>query len=257
MTLPRFRAAAAMLGMLALSACSSLPGKPALDSIPIQPNDVTNFSQLYAQNCQGCHGINGAGGIAIGLAAPGYLAFAGAPQIKSVTSAGVPGTAMPAFAQANGGLLTPAQIDALVQGIETDFAAQSPSFEAEAAHRSQLPPYAPSAATPGDAAHGAATFQKFCASCHGPDGKGSSAKSQHSIVDPAYLALVSDQNLRTIVVVGRPDLGSPNYCGDVRGECLTSQEVSDVVAWLAAQRTPFAGQPYPKAAPTSTGAARP
>jgi cytochrome c oxidase cbb3-type subunit 3 len=252
-TLPLIRAAAATLAMLALSACSTLPGQPTPNSIPIQPNDVTNFAQLYAQNCQGCHGINGAGGIAIGLAAPGYLAFAGTAQIKSVTSAGVPGTAMPAFAQANGGLLTPAQIDAIVQGIETSFAAQSQSFEAEAAHRSQLPPYAPTAATTGNAAHGAATFQKFCASCHGPDGKGSSEQTQHSIVDPAYLALVSDQDLRTTVVVGRPDLGSPNYCGDVRGECLTSQEVSDVVAWLAAQRTPFAGQPYPNAARTSSG----
>jgi mono/diheme cytochrome c family protein len=247
---------------VALAGCTSLPGKPAPSSIPIQPNDVTNFAQLYAQNCQGCHGINGAGGIAVGLAAPGYLAFADAAQIKQVTSAGVPGTAMPAFAQADGGLLTPAQIDALVQGIETNFAAQSQSFEAEAAHRSQLPPYAPTAATAGNAAHGAATFQKFCASCHGPEGKGSSSHTQHSIVHPAYLALVSDQNLRTTVVVGRPDLGSPNYCGDLRGECLTPQEVSDVVAWLAARRTPYAGQPYPNnAAPdtnaTAPGAARP
>jgi mono/diheme cytochrome c family protein len=247
MTFSLLRAALVTFAMLALSSCTTLPGQPAPSSIPIQPNKVTDFAQLYAQNCRGCHGINGSGGIAIGLAAPGYLAFADAAQIKKVTSAGVPGTAMPAFAQSSGGLLTDAQIDALVQGIETNFA--GPASEAEAALRSQRPPYAAPAA--GTAAHGAAIFQKFCASCHGAEGKGSSAQSQtqrtSSIVDPSYLALVSDQSLRTTVVVGRPDLGSPNYCGDVRGECLTSQEVSDVVAWLASQRVANAGQPYPAA----------
>jgi cytochrome c oxidase cbb3-type subunit III len=245
-----FRAAAATLAMLALSACTTLPGQPTPNSIPIQPNDVTNFQALYTQNCQGCHGINGKGGATIGLATPNYAVFAGAEQIRKITANGVPGTAMPAFAHSSGGLLTDAQVDALVTGIEKNFATQQ-------AVTAPLPPY--TSATPGNAAHGAAGFQKFCASCHGPEGKGSAASRAGSIVDPAYLALTSDQALRTTVVVGRPDLGSPDFCSDIPGQCMSAQDVSDVVAWLASQRTPFAGQPYPNRAETApaTGAARP
>jgi cytochrome c oxidase cbb3-type subunit III len=248
MTPSSIRIAAAAFAMLALSACTTLPGQPTPSSIPIQPIDVTNFQELYAQNCRGCHGINGKGGATIGLATPDYFAFAGAEQIKKISANGVSGTAMPAFAQSSGGLLTDAQIDALVTGIEKNFATKL-------ANASPLPPYAP--ATPGSATHGAGAFQKFCGSCHGADGRGSAGSHAGSIVDPAYLALTSDQALRTTVVVGRPDLGSPDFCSDVPGQCMSAQDVSDVVAWLASQRTPFAGQPYPNAAPNPNGGARP
>jgi hypothetical protein len=55
-------------------------------------------------------------------------------------------------------------------------------------------------------------------------------------VDASYLALVSDQNLRTTVIAGRPELGAPDWRGDVAGKPLSAEQVSDVVAWLAAQR---------------------
>jgi cytochrome c oxidase cbb3-type subunit III len=55
-------------------------------------------------------------------------------------------------------------------------------------------------------------------------------------VDPAYLALVSDQALRTAVVAGRPDLGMPDWRGAHASEPLGAQEVSDVVAWMASHR---------------------
>ena len=91
-------------------------------------------------------------------------------------------------------------------------------------------------------------FQTFCASCHGPEGKGGPKGS--SIVDGSYLALVSDQGLRTTVIAGRPDLGQPDWRGYVAGRSLSSQDVSDVVAWLASQRPQYPGQPYPAARST-------
>ena len=91
---------------------------------------------------------------------------------------------------------------------------------------------------------GADVYATYCSSCHGPDGRG--GKKASSIVDGSYLALVSDQNLRTIVIVGRPELGAPDWRGDVPGKPMSPQDVSDVVAWLAAQRPQFPGQPYPK-----------
>ncbi len=235
-----FFASAALATLLAASGCTSLPGKPAADSIPVQPENVVNFEALYAQNCAGCHGVGGKGGIAIGLADPAYLSIADDAVIRKVTANGVAGTAMPAFAQSAGGLLTDAQVDAIVTGIRTRWGKQGAAGTLQ-----NPPPYA--ASIPGNAAHGAEVFASFCSTCHGPGGKGSATTS--SIVDPAYLSLVSDQDLRTTVIAGRADIGSPNFCGDVAGKCMTAQEVTDVVAWLASQRVETPGQPYPNAAP--------
>jgi mono/diheme cytochrome c family protein len=232
-----FFAVAALGAILAGSGCMSLPGKPTANSIPVQPDNVVNFDALYAQNCAGCHGINGKGGIAIGVADPGYLSIADDAALRKVTANGVPGTAMPAFAQSAGGLLTDAQVDAIVSGIRANWGKGSGALQ-------NPPPYA--AAGAANSAHGAEVFATYCANCHGPAGKGGTNTS--SIVDPAFLALVSDQDLRTTVIAGRPDLGSPNFCGDVAGKCMTSQEVTDVVAWLASQRVENPGQPYANAA---------
>jgi len=214
--------------------CANLPGKPAADSVPIAPDQVLDFDFLYAKNCAGCHGQNGKGGAATSLADPLYLAYADPATIRNVAAKGVAGTAMPAFAQSSGGLLTDAQIDAVVHGIETRWS-RSNSLPREA-----LPPYRP--VSPGDALRGAEAFQAYCASCHGSAGKGGPRGG--SIVEPAFLALVSDQGLRTTVTVGRSDLGSPNWCQDVPAQCMSAQEVSDVVAWLASQRAAFPGQPF-------------
>ena len=72
----------------------------------------------------------------------------------------------------------------------------------------------------------------------------SDARGGSSIVDGSYLALVSDQGLRTAVIAGRPDLGAPDWRGNVRGKPMESQDISDVVAWLSSRRQAFPGQPY-------------
>ncbi len=227
-------ALSAMATAFALAGCANPPGRPAADSVPVAPDKVLDFDSLYARNCAGCHGQNGKGGAAISLADPLYYAYADSSTIRNITADGVAGTAMPAFAQPAGGLLTDAQIDALVQGMRSRW--QNPG----ALPHSEMPPYA--STTAGNATKGAATFQTYCASCHGPAGKGTAHAT--GIVDPAFLALVSDHALRTTIVVGRSDLGSPNWCADVPGKCMSAQEISDVVAWLASQRAAYPGQPY-------------
>jgi mono/diheme cytochrome c family protein len=82
-------------------------------------------------------------------------------------------------------------------------------------------------------------FAVSCARCHGDRGQG--AREASSIVDGAYLALVSDQGLRTIVITGRPELGAPDWRGNASGTAMSPQEISDVVAWLSAQRPTLAG----------------
>jgi mono/diheme cytochrome c family protein len=199
------------------------------------PREVVDFATLYAANCAGCHGLQGEGGASIGLASRGYLAVAPDAAIREAIAGGRPRTAMPAFARSAGGLLSDAQVDALVKGVR----ARAPAgLERDPA----APPY--QATGQGDPAHGARVFQAQCGSCHGADGRGKSGTG--SIVDGAYLDLVTDQSLRTTIIAGRPDLGSPDWRG-VIGKPLSVQDVSDTVAWLAAQRQQAPGQPYPAA----------
>lgn len=215
-----------VVSMLACTACG-LPEVSRVDSPVVRPDRILDFNFLYAENCAGCHGRNGKGGLALALGDPVYLAIANDTVIRAVTAKGVAGTAMPAFAQSSGGSLTDQQIDTIIAGIRSRWA--SPGALA-----GETPPsYA--ADVPGDPVRGAMVYESFCASCHGANGRGGERAS--SIVDPSYLSLVSDQSLRTTVIAGRRDLGSPDWRGDVPGKPMTGEDVSDVVAWLIAQRS--------------------
>lgn len=224
----------AMFAVAVCVACSNSSGRPAQSSAVVPPDQIVNFSVLYSQNCAGCHGVEGSGGAAMALANPVFLAIADDSAIRRTAANGVPGTPMPAFAQSAGGMLTDKQIDALVRGIR--------SWAKPNALRDTNPaPYA--AQSPGNPQRGADAYRTYCSPCHGADGRGGSKAS--SIVDGSYLALVSDQQLRTIVIAGRPELGAPDWRSDVEGGAMSPQEISDVVAWLSSQRPKFPGQPYP------------
>ena len=219
-----------LAAILAIASCAA-PGRRSADSPPAPPDQVTGFPLLYAQNCAGCHGPDGRGGLAVALGDPVYLATADDAAIRRATAEGVPGTAMPAFAQSAGGLLTDAQVDIIVSGIRARWAkpgilglAKPPAYATQTT----------AAQTPGDPKHGETVFGVYCSSCHGVTGHGGERAS--SIVDGAYLSLVSNQHLRTTVIVGLPTMGAPDWRGDVPGKPLSDSDVTDVVAWLAAQR---------------------
>lgn len=220
--------------VLACVACSGSPAAYRTEPTVVTPNDVVDFKQLYGQNCAGCHGADGKGGAAIALANPVFLAIADDSVIRRIASNGVPGTPMPAFAQSAGGMLTARQIDAIVSGIQS-------WAKPDAVGNQPPPPYA--TAVPGDPHHGAESYRTYCSSCHGAEGRGGAKGS--AIVDGSYLALVSDQHLRTVVIAGRPELGAPDWRGDIEGKAMSAQDVSDVVAWLSSQRPKFPGRPYP------------
>lgn len=222
--------------VLVSAGCSHLPGKPTADMVPVDPSAVEDFSYLYRQNCAGCHGLEGTGGPAMPLGNPVYLAIADDSVVRKVTSEGVRGTTMPAFLQANGGMLTQKQIEVLVRGIREHW--EKPGILAGA----NPPQYSAPESVVGDVTRGRAVYATFCASCHGPSGKGGQKGS--AIADGSYLALVSDQGLRTTVIAGRPDLGAPDWRNNLPGRPMSAEEVSDVVAWLASQRVKYPGQPY-------------
>ncbi len=216
-----------------LAACERMPGRPGPASVEIRPDRVRDFSLLYAENCAACHGPDGrGGGAALGLANPVYLAIADDEVLRRAAAEGIHGSLMPAFARTSGGELTDEQIRILVRGIRA-------WARPDALGGAVAPPYAAAA---GDSSRGAAVFASACAACHGDAGKGGSKAG--SVVDGSYLGLVSDQGLRTTVIAGRPDIRHPDWRGDVPGRALTAEEVSDVVAWLAAQRPATPGSPY-------------
>jgi cytochrome c oxidase cbb3-type subunit 3 len=222
-----------ILGLAA--GCDRLPGKPTAEERWKPATEITDFSQLYGRNCAGCHGADGRLGAARPLNDPLYLALANGTTLRGAIAQGVPGTAAPAFAQQAGGNLTDKQIDALVEGIRSRWG-KSENFTNVA-----LPPYSLQYAIakgsgPGEVSRGAAVYQTYCAQCHGNDGTG--GPKGGSVIDPAYLVLVSDQALRTAVIVGRSDLGMPDWRANISGRPMSPQEISDVVAWLGSHRPP-------------------
>jgi mono/diheme cytochrome c family protein len=217
--------ALASLAVLLAGGCDSLPGRPTAAELPIRPSAVSDFAQLYGENCAGCHGADGKFGPALSLNNPVYLSIVGDASMRTAIASGIRGTAMPPFAQSAGGQLTDEQIDELIAGIRKNWSRASTVATG-------APPYASTSI--GDATRGAQVYADNCQLCHGPNGNGGPAAG--SIVDPSYLALVSDQNLRTVVIAGRPDLGQPDWNNYVPRKPLTSAQVSDVVAWLGAKR---------------------
>jgi cytochrome c oxidase cbb3-type subunit III len=233
---------ASIVALFLLTGCNArLPGKPTEADRWRAPADVSDFSELYTTNCAGCHGFAGKLGAARPLNDPLYLSFVPDDALRQVISQGRPGTNMPAFSQQVGGALTDRQIALLISGMRAAWS------KPEAFKGVEIPAYSASetvtekasdgsivnASTSGDAPSGAQAYQTYCARCHGPNGAGGSAGS---IVDPNFLNLVSDQGLRTTVVVGRSDLGKPDWRSNVAGHPMSQQEIDAVVAWLASQR---------------------
>lgn len=185
------------------------------------PQDIMDFHTLFAENCQGCHGENGEGGAVQRLNDPVYLAIVPKEEILYTVMNGRPGTLMPAFSEKQSGPLTDKQIHALVDGIEANWGKPR-------ANSSSIPPYF--AQSPGDPTRGKEVFNKACAMCHGPHGP------VGPITIPAFLSLISDQDLRTIVIIGRPKFGMPDWRNHGLGRPMTNEEITDVVAYLSSLR---------------------
>lgn len=214
--------AAVCLVAVFTAACDP-PGKP--EPVPPPRQDITDFETLYGENCAGCHGVNGRNGPARPLNNPLYLAVISRQGLQHTIENGRPGTAMPAWLREQGGPLTSKQITALVDGIEQHWAKPA-SF-----HGAQLPSYSVGNDT-GDAGRGRKLFARDCFMCHGQPAIG-------SVTDKTFLQLVTDQVLRTSIIVGRDDIGRvkmPDYRSLNMGHPLSNQDIADIVAYLASLR---------------------
>jgi mono/diheme cytochrome c family protein len=231
------------LGVLACAAFAALLGGCVTEvETSTRPELETDFDVLYRVNCGGCHGVDGRRGAAQALNDALYLAVVSDATLQQVITHGVPGTPMLPFGQEAGGTLTRDQIRALVDQMRSRWG------HPERFVGVSLPAYSvQDAIARGEAAgnpdRGSAAQKIYCAECHGDNGRGGSGAG--SIVDEAFLALTSDQALRTAVIAGHADGDVPAgrgvvpvAGGDRRNgrRPISAQEISDVVAWLASQR---------------------
>ena len=164
------------------------------------------FAKLYKQNCAACHGEEGKRGLAVSLSNPVYIAIAGKEAVLNATAKGGPGKLMPAFAKSYGGTLTDAQIEVLADGIVRHWG--QPQLLAGI----NPPSYAATLA--GDASAGKAAYTAYCTRCHAAE----AIDQTHiagPITDANYLALISDQGLRTAILSGtsrRRHAGLARHC---------------------------------------------
>ncbi|MBV9106726.1 MAG: c-type cytochrome [Verrucomicrobia bacterium] len=218
-------------GLGFLCGCDRLPGKPKEEDRWKPPSEIKDFALLFNTNCRGCHSNGQTLSASISMNNPPYLAVVPKEVMHKTIETGIPGTQMPTYSDKAGGSLTEEQVNILVEGIYN-------WAKGHEAPTDNLPPYS---AALGDAERGKAVFAQACASCHGSGGEGTKGKG--GAVDKAYLSLVSDQYLRTVVIVGRPELGMPGFREYVPGKPMTGEEISDVVSWLASRREgPAPGQ---------------
>jgi mono/diheme cytochrome c family protein len=211
-----------------LGGCGHAPGDPP--NPILRPAEVSDFASLYGQNCAACHGANGQNGPAIDLANPEYQALVDDTTLRKWISGGMPGTEMAAFAQSAGGMLTDAQVNALIAGMRAQWS--RPNVYGNATP----PAYAQSQA--GDPHRGQQSYQARCAACHD--------SSSQQITSANYLSLIGDQALRSVIIAGRPDIGHPDWqhdgpSGKVAAP-LSAQEVDDIVTYLGSLRSAAPGQ---------------
>jgi mono/diheme cytochrome c family protein len=220
--------------LVALATGCDLPGKPNPTDRPVPSDKVTDFGTLYKTHCAGCHGPDGRLGPAPPLNDPLFLAIVSDVDLLRVIREGrgvtvAQKTPMPAFVRDRGGPLTPQQVEALASGIRARWGGAPP--------KETPPPYlAPKES--GNKERGAKLFELACAACHGDEGRG--GERAGAVNDRAFLALISDQALRRIIITGRRDLGMPEWSNDEwrdpHFEPLTSEQINDLVALLASWR---------------------
>jgi mono/diheme cytochrome c family protein len=191
---------------------------PSQASLGAIPADIAVGVQTYRDDCAACHGDAGEG---TSLGPP--LAAADRPlsdeRAYTATVHGVPGTAMPAYADR-----PPAALAAVLRFMKT------------------LPRTGTSRAAwslgTGNAADGAALYGSTCAGCHGAAGEG---KVGPALANPAFRQAATTAFIGATVVRGRAGTPMPSFGRDSAVHPrLTAREVLDVAAFVRDQlgRTP-------------------
>ncbi len=110
--------------------------------------------------------------------------------------------------------------------------------------------------TPPVADHSAAkaTYDKFCAPCHGKDLKGYVADHAPSLINKTFLESATDDYVKQSIALGRPGTSMPAYT-KARGGPLDDKQIDGIVGYIRSQGgAPISLAPVQKGDPTRGGA---
>lgn len=212
------------------------PGRISTVLAADQAAHVAGGEKLFSDNCTTCHGDNGEGAKGPALNSKKFLKTTDDGTIFSIISSGVPGTAMPTWAQAHGGPFTDEQIRDLVSFLR--------NWEPTAPDVAAFQP-AP------DAANGQVIFTSICFVCHGEEGQGT--KNAPALNSQDLLSKFDDNWFRQTIASGRPAKGMPTW-----GAVLSPAQINDVVAFIRQWQTQPSTNPVtPTVAVQATAQATP
>ncbi|MCL4394759.1 MAG: c-type cytochrome [Chloroflexi bacterium] len=240
----------------------------AIESVPsaeVNPSasggDPASGAPIFLQNCSPCHGLNGQGVNGPALRDNTFVQNGGS-QVYQTIAEGHPGTAMPAWLQANGGPLDAAQIDDVIaylgtlqnvtpQPTSTPMATETPepanAPTPEPAQPSEPGGPGPAVSLVGDPSRGQSLFGQYCASCHGPEGLQGAPNPDSddgsvptlNPIDPTIAnpdPKVFATNIDLFVEHGsvpsgeNPLLRMPSF-GD--SKMLSAQQIADIISYVA------------------------
>jgi quinol---cytochrome c reductase cytochrome c subunit, bacillus type len=180
--------------------------------VPPTPS-TPNGEALFTTVCAPCHGLHGEGGIGPTLATLDFSKRFPIDSLHRPTSQTSDSVSQHVLERMRA--LTGAQLEAVMNYTYSLSPSGGPVVEAPSADR-------------GDPANGAALFHSWCTNCHGSDGTNPVGPDHIITVDPAFQASMTDAQLIDAISQGFP---KPDEMPAFR-EILSSQEMSDVLAWL-------------------------
>jgi cytochrome c oxidase cbb3-type subunit 3 len=189
------------------------------------PEPLELGARLFAQNCAVCHGPQGQGRIGATLA-KNWPSIRPDLTVENIIQNGVSGSPMPAWSQANGGPLSQAEIDALVQYILSWETGGAPVFT-PAPTATLVPPITPIPNVAGDPNKGAALFAENCVVCHGPEGQGRIGAT----LAQNWPGVRPDLNIRNTIASGVSGSQMPAW-GQAYGGPLNETEIDNLVAYI-------------------------
>ena len=88
--------------------------------------------------------------------------------------------------------------------------------------------------TGGDAANGAKLYKRYCAGCHGADGRGGAHTFMphiQNLTKKDYIEFLPDGYLFTVIAEGGTAVGKSGYMPAWQGT-LSEQDIKDVIAFI-------------------------
>ncbi|MBE7560437.1 c-type cytochrome [bacterium] len=183
---------------------------------------------LFSQFCSPCHDTGEIGiydkfyaAFAPAVRGVAFAQIASASYVEAVIREGRPGTAMPAWGAAAGGL-SDAEIAELRRYLLATPVPQGSRLAEPILARAHDPNYR----STGDAGRGAAIFTRHCTGCHGPGGAGLLAPS---LVTSTFQRHAADGFLYATIAEGRANTAMPGFLS--RGGFF-ERDIEDVIAYL-------------------------